>query len=155
MRRGDASFATLAGYAGGAAVGMVAGLFMRFEWALVAAPLCVYVGAPLALVGINTIRVVRGQALPSPRLHMFAPAFVGLLWGGLAGAFAASTCASTHRTPLGSEAAAPAVACWAIALAIVADRLPPQADRYPHALGGALFLVAVILALALGAEALA
>jgi hypothetical protein len=129
MTRGDASFATLAGYAGGTSVGMVAAAFAHPAWVAV-------VGGAICIAALD-------------RLHASVP---GIIWGGLAGSFAASTCSGTHHALLGSEAAAPAVACWALALAIVADRFPPQADRYPHALGGALFLVTVILALAIGAE---
>jgi hypothetical protein len=104
------------------------------------------------LAGVSA--VVFAAATNGPRARdRFFPALDGGVWGSFAGAFATSTCGPSHlHSVLGSDVAALAVALIAVALVVVADMLPRPVATRPHMLCGLLFLSAVGLAFALGAE---
>lgn len=133
----------LVAYVAATAVGMVAGSLAPF-WLSV---------TPLVMLA-GVAAVVYCAVTDGPRArNRFYPALSGSIWGALAGSFATSTCGPTHAQDLlGSETAALAGVCWAVALCLDADTLPRAVATRPHALCGLLFLSTISLALALGAE---
>ena len=131
-------------YIAACSVGVALGSMLPFWYTVI--PVVALSGVAASIFAAMTYTPLR----VSDRL---LPALYGATWGGLAGAFAASTCWRTHaHSWMGSEVAVLVVGLIALALVVIAEMMPSGIASRPHVLCFALFMLTVVLALALGAE---